>query len=73
MTNRESGLDPIHNMLHHGQHPFPPEIEELIRRLHAIKPRVVDALGREACDWARGEHLEQARFKLEGLLDECCS
>lgn len=75
MPNGKQGDNPLSDLTIHGAHPFPREIEELLRR--------VDALGRRSdrwplgenwpfspreFDWERGEDLDGARRDLTHLI-----
>lgn len=75
MPNGKPGENPLSDMILHGAHPFPPEIEELLRK--------IDTLGRQAgryplgenwpftpdeFEWERGENLEEAREVLEHII-----
>ena len=75
MASRKTGTNPLHDMILHGAHPFPSEIEDLLRK--------IDTLGRRAgrtplgenwpfspdeFQWQRGENLDEARESLEHVL-----
>ena len=58
---------PIREQLLYGGHPFPPDIEDMIQRLH-LKPGAITAeIAMDAYDWERGEQLERGRKKLKAL------
>jgi hypothetical protein len=59
---------PITDMLLHGMHPFPADIEALIRRVNAIDPQLLAELGAEPFAWEKGEKLDEARATLKALL-----
>ena len=69
MPNGKIGDHPITDLLLHGKHPFPSDMEEMIRRLHAINPNILHSLGLEPFDWERGKNLKQGRERLKELLD----
>jgi hypothetical protein len=75
MPNGKSGDNPLSDMTIHGAHPFPPDIEDLLRR--------IDKLGRgpdrwplgenwpyspHEFDWEGGKNLDEARKLLSHLL-----
>jgi len=47
MPNGKPGDHPLTDFVVHGMHPFPPDIEEMLRR--------IDVLGRAAGRWPLGE------------------
>ena len=56
-------------MLLHGKHPFPADIEEMLRQLYAINPRIISSdLEMEPFDWERGRNLGAGRKRLKELL-----
>ena len=59
-------------MLHYGTHPFPADIEQMLRTLLKIDPRLLmneDPISStEMFDWEAGRNLEAGREKLKGLL-----
>jgi hypothetical protein len=70
MPNGRPGDHPITDLLRHGAHPFPADVEEMVRRLHAIDPRLVDALDPDPFAWEKGERLEEGRARLRALLSQ---
>jgi len=75
MPKRKRGDNPLTDLVVHGRHPFPPDIEEMLLR--------VDVLGRRPgrwplgenwpfspreFDWERGEDLDGARRSLAYLI-----
>ena len=48
MPNGRSGDNPLSDMTIHGAHPFPPDIEEMLRQ--------IDTLGRRPGRWPLGEN-----------------
>jgi hypothetical protein len=69
-VNGKPGDNPITDMLFYGKHPFPTDMEEMIRTLHAIDRRVLSDLGWEPFSWERGERLEEGRKHLAELLQK---
>jgi hypothetical protein len=58
---------PIRELLLHGQHPFPKDMERMLLRLN-LKPNGITAeIAMDAYDWERGEQLERGRKKLKAL------
>ena len=70
MPNGKVGDHPITDMLIHQEHPFPSDIEDMLRRLHAIDPAIVlgSDLTWEPFDWEKGRNLESGRKQLKDLL-----
>ncbi len=68
MANGKPGDNPITDLLYYGGHPFPPDIEELVRQLHDLDPYSVNALEYAPMDWERGLFHEPARILLRGLI-----
>jgi hypothetical protein len=65
-TNRPKE-HPIRELLLHGQHPFPKDMEEMIQRLHLKAGAITAEIAMDAYDWERGEQLETGRKKLRAL------
>jgi hypothetical protein len=63
------GDQPLTDLLVHGRHPFPPDIEALVLRLRDFSPRYLDQieLG-EFIDWASNRNLDAGRKHLNQLL-----
>jgi hypothetical protein len=76
MPNGKPGDNPLTDLVVHGAHPFPPDIEAMLIE--------IDSLGRKAgrralgenwpfslkeFDWERGENLDEARELLAYLLE----
>ncbi|HEV2764963.1 MAG TPA: hypothetical protein VGV38_18415 [Pyrinomonadaceae bacterium] len=66
--NGKTGDHPITDLLLYNMHPFPSDMEEMIRKLHATNPDALHALGLEPFDWEEGKNLEQGRAQLRALL-----
>jgi hypothetical protein len=58
---------PIRAMLLQGKHPFPADIEAMLRRLQTKPGAITTELAMDAFDWERGERLEIGRKKLAAL------
>jgi hypothetical protein len=68
------GEHPVSDLLFHGRHPFPPEVERLILRLHQVNPRVWRELACSAENWTRlpasGASCGRVVEYLNGLLHD---
>lgn len=82
MPNGKPGDHPLTDMLVHGMHPFPPDIESLLRQVLEIAPRFpddprvahyyADQLGWEKSisDWEAGNNLDDGREALRAVLEK---
>jgi hypothetical protein len=61
------GHHPITDMLAHGKHPFPKDVEDMLRRLSTKPGAITTEIAMDAYDWERGENLEPGRKKLLSL------
>ncbi len=68
MANGKPGDNPITDMLIHGKHPFPPDIEAMLREIHAIDVEALWSLEWAPFDWEKGEKLDEARERLRAIL-----
>lgn len=68
MANGKPGDHPITDMVSYGQHPFPIEIEELVRTAHQLDPYVFNGLDRAPFDWEAGRFIAAAQILLRGLI-----
>ncbi len=68
MPNGKIHDHPITDLLVHGLHPFPAEMEALIRKIHAVNPSSLLSLGMEPFDWEQDLNLEQGMEKLRSIL-----
>jgi hypothetical protein len=64
MPNGKPGDHPVTDLIVHGAHPFPGDIEAMMRELHRIDPAALLEFGAEPLEWARRKHLDSARKKL---------
>lgn len=69
MANGTSGDHPISDLIMHGKHPFPPDIEDLVRRLHGLNPSIFNELAHAPFDWEAGRHLQAASTLMHGLIE----
>ena len=77
MPNGKPGDNPITDMLCHGLHPFPADIERMLRELLSLNPRFPDD-GRAYLEqvawvdrffaWERGSELDEGRKALKEEL-----
>lgn len=68
MPNGKIHDHPITDLLVHGLHPFPAEMEALIRKIHAVNPSSLLSLGMEPFDWEQGLNLGLGMEKLRSIL-----
>jgi hypothetical protein len=75
MPNGKPGDNPLSDMIVHGTHPFPRDIEKLLRRIEKLGHRPgCWPLGQNwpysprEYDWAQGENLDEARRLLTELV-----
>jgi len=79
MPGGEQGDHPITKMLVHGLHPFPPDVEGMLREILALDPEFPGG-GRPYAEqvewetrffaWEQGQRLDEGRDALRSLLDE---
>ena len=62
--------NPIDDLLEHGKHPFPADIEVLIHKIASVQPGKLDSVRDEAIAWAAGANLEVARARLTKILSD---
>ncbi len=56
-------------MLRYGKHPFPADIETLLRKINERNPKTLnDDVALFAYDWEQGKNLTEGRQLLEKLL-----
>jgi hypothetical protein len=61
---------PIRAMLLDGKHPFPKDIEDMLRRLQHKPGAITTEIAMDAFDWERGERLDLGRKKLTALCKQ---
>jgi hypothetical protein len=61
---------PIRAMLLEGKHPFPKDIEDMLRRLQHKPGAITTEIAMDAFDWERGERLDIGRRKLIALCKQ---
>lgn len=67
MADNRPREHPIRELLLHGEHPFPLDMEEMIQRLHLKAGAITAEIAMDAYDWEHGEQLERGRKKLRAL------
>jgi hypothetical protein len=79
MPNGKPGDHPLTDMLLHGAHPFPADMEAMLREILALDPgfpdgqrRYVDQLAwnQRLCDWEAGKNLDEGRAAMAAVLKE---
>jgi RNAse (barnase) inhibitor barstar len=70
MPNGSLGDNPLTDLFTYGEHPFPPDMEQMLRRIHTLAPLLVRRLRSEPFDWECGRSLGEGRDLLKRLLDE---
>ena len=69
MANGKLGDNPLSDMFIHGKHPFPADIEQMIRKLDSLGHIPLDALQWAPFDWNQGRFHAEARKLLKGLIE----
>ena len=71
MPNGKPDDHPVANMLLYGKHPFPPDIEWMLRKLIEVDRSAIEGIAlNEFVDWEEGRRLYEGRKKLHGLLEQ---
>jgi hypothetical protein len=70
MPNGKPGDHPLNDMFSHGAHPFPSDVEAMVRRLAGIDPLLLDQVEQDVFDWASGRRLDEWRAKLRELTEK---
>lgn len=68
MPNGKIGDNPLSDMIIHGKHPFPADIEIMLRKLRAINPELLGNLDNEPFDWVEGKNLDAGRELFKEML-----
>ena len=66
--NGKNGDNPLSDMIIHGKHPFPEDIENMLWKLREINPELLGDLEDEPFDWAGGKNLDEGRELLKKML-----
>jgi hypothetical protein len=56
MANGKPHDHPVTDTVIYGLHPFPPDVEDLVRQVHARNPGVFNDLGWAPFEWEKGNH-----------------
>ena len=79
MVNGRLGDDPLTDMLVHGKHPFPKDIEKMLREVLELDPEFPDGKRyyveqvrwlERISNWAKGKNLDEGRGELKKILEE---
>ncbi len=79
MPSGKPGDHPLTDMLVHGNHPFPPDMEAKLREVLSLDPKFPDGKRRyldqvewerRFFDWEHGENLDEGRAALNAGLIE---
>ena len=70
MTYVKPGEHPVVDMFEYGKHPFPYDIEMMLRKIDEIDHDLLDKFEDSFIPWAKGEKLEEGRKQLKALLIE---
>lgn len=69
MPNGKYGDSPITDMIVHGDHPFPSDMESMIKQLYIIDQNLLHEIKyEEELNWKKRKNLKQGREKLKLLL-----
>ena len=78
IPNGKPGDDPLTDMFIHGEHPFPADMEAMLRQIRALDPLFPNgdrshadrvAWWRRIGDWARKLNLDEGREALRAVLN----
>lgn len=68
MANGKPGDHPFTDMLIHGAHPFPADMEAMLRALHGTNPYLINDIDfTDFADWESGKNLDAGRTRLRAL------
>ena len=79
MVNGKPGDHPVTDMLLHGMHPFPADMEAMLREILSLDPAFPDGKRyyvdqvrweQRFFDWEKGKNLDEGREALRAVLDE---
>ena len=70
MPNGKPGDHPLTDLVAHGLHLFPSDMEAMSLELHERRPEVLEGQEARLCAWESGEQLEEGRQWLRDRLAE---
>lgn len=68
MSYVKPGEHPLVDMFEYGKHPFPYDIEMMLRKLNEIDTDLLDEFEKDFIRWAKGINLDKGRKRLKQLL-----
>ena len=68
MPNGRESDHPFSDLLDYGHHPFPADVEDLVRAIARIDRSALVGFDLEPFRWERGEDLDEGRERLRALL-----
>ncbi len=68
MPNGKPHDNPITDIVIHGMHPYPEDLEQLVIELHRMNPGIFNDLEWAPFDWEKGKYLGEARELLKSLI-----
>lgn len=69
MPNGKPHDNPISDIIIHGLHPFPEDLEILIKKLYQINSEIFNKLELAPFDWERGKYISEAKILLRKLIE----
>ena len=69
MPNGKAHDNPISDIIIHGMHPYPPDLEALVLHLHKMNPMIFNDLEWTPFQWEKGQYIEEAKILLEKLIE----
>ena len=68
MSMGSPGDHPITDLIYWERNQFPSDIAEMIRALHSLDPKILNAFAVDSFAWAEGRGLEEGRAKLKAEI-----
>jgi hypothetical protein len=69
MPNGTKGDNPISDILSHGLHPLPANIEERILKIASVDSTLLYDVSAKAMQWVKGTGLDEAQELLDTKID----